>query len=150
MRQALLVVAVLGVALGFFYLIEAVRYPLGTAAQPGPGLYPLLVGVVLILSAVGMGREAFLRAPQGAVEWPAGKARPRVIAVGVSALGYSFLLPLLGHPLTAGLLALVVLQVMGARPWFLRVGVAVAIVLGSHYVFAVLLGVPLPAEVRLR
>jgi hypothetical protein len=41
MRQ---VIAVLSFLTGVLYLVEARRYPRGTMAQPGPGLYPLLVG----------------------------------------------------------------------------------------------------------
>jgi hypothetical protein len=36
--------------LGGAYLIESLNLPLGPAAQPGPGFFPLLVGIAMIAS----------------------------------------------------------------------------------------------------
>lgn len=82
-------------------------------AQPGPGLYPLLVGGLLVLSALGVGVEATRGRSQRTAEWPEGAARARVSAVAGATLGYIMLLPYVGHLLAAVLVTLVVLQVMG-------------------------------------
>lgn len=145
MRKALLATAALTAIVALIYLLEARRYPWGTESQPGPGLYPTLVGIVVILSALGLGVEAALRSSPGVVGWPVGPARWRVLAILGPTAGYVLLLPWLGHPLAGTLLMLGVLHVMGMRRrWLLKIAVAAAIGLGSHYVFTVLLGVPLP------
>ena len=150
MRKHLQVIAVLSFLTGVLYLVEAHRYPRGTMAQPGPGLYPLLVGGLLAFSALGVGLEAAHGRLPRSVPWPEGTARWRVSAVVVATLGYILLLPYTGHPLAAALVTLVTLQVMGLPSWPLKVTISLLVASGSHYVFAVLLGVPLPMGVWFR
>jgi putative tricarboxylic transport membrane protein len=147
MRRTLIVAAGLIGLLAVGYLAEARRYSFGTAAQPGPALYPLLVGALILVGCIGMALEAAKSHLQGEVEWPADGARWRVVAIVTSALGYVLLLPYLGHPIAGALLSLVVLQVMGLANWFLKVGIAVAVGLISFYLFATLLGTPLPTGI---
>ncbi len=135
---------------GLLYTAEALRYARGTAAQPGPGVYPLLVGALWLAGSVSTGLEAMLMDPGVRVEWPVGTARWRIVAIMAAVLGYAGLLPYLGHPVAATLVALVVLQVMGARDWRLKLGQALLLGLGSYYLFALVLGVPLPLGFGLR
>jgi hypothetical protein len=84
-------------------------------------------------------------APSGdAVAWPVGAARGRMIALVAASLGYVLLLPYIGHPLAGTVVTLVALELMGQRGWPLKIALALAVGLGSHYLFAVVLGVPLP------
>jgi putative tricarboxylic transport membrane protein len=145
MRTALLILAVAGLLLGGLYLAEAMRYPRGALAQPGPGLFPLLVGSLLLLSSAGIGAEAFFTREGRPVDWPAGAGLWRLITVGLATLAYTIVLPYAGHPLAGSLLVLTVLRVMGLRRWGVAVLLALAAGLGSYYLFGVLLGVPLPA-----
>jgi hypothetical protein len=145
MRRALLATAAVIAVAALGYLVEARRYPWGTESQPGAGVYPTLVGALVLVSALGLGIESALRPPGRVVEWPSGPARRRVLAILLPTVGYVLLLPWLGHPLAATLLLLAVLNVMGMRKhWALKLAVAAAIGLASYYVFGVLLGVPLP------
>ncbi len=144
MRRGLLAVAGSGVVVGSLYLAEALRYPRGSLAQPGPGLFPLLVGALLLVSAAAIGLEALLIRRDRPVDWPAGVRLRRFGLVGLATLGYIVLLPAIGHPLAGSLLLWVVLRVMGLRPWGLVVLLGVAMALGSYYLFGVLLGAPLP------
>lgn len=147
MRRALLATAAAGVLLALLYVAEGLRHPRGTLAEPGPGLYPLLVGTLLLLGSLGTGLEVLVRRPHGEVGWPEAAARWRMLALLAASLGYVVLLPYLGHPLAGTLVTLVVLEVMGLRRWPLKVGLALAVGLGSHYLFTVVLGVPLPAGI---
>jgi hypothetical protein len=61
--------------------------------------------------------------------------------------GYVVALPYLGHPVAGTLLTLAVLHTMGTRRWVVKIAGALAIGVGSHYVFAKLLGVPLPTGI---
>jgi putative tricarboxylic transport membrane protein len=139
-----------GVGVGLLalaYLIEAHRYSWGTTAQPGPGLYPTLVGLLLLASAGAVAREAWQRRPEPDADWPVGPARLRVIALLAPTAGYVVALPYLGHPVAGTLLTLAVLHTMGTRRWVVKIAGALAIGVGSHYVFAKLLGVPLPTGI---
>jgi putative tricarboxylic transport membrane protein len=144
MRKAVIATAAVGVILALAYLAEARRYSWGVPAQPGPGLYPTLVGLLMLLSSIGIAVEVVPGRGTGGVGWPAGRDRWRLMAILGSTAGYAVLLPYLGHPLAATLLTLVVLHAMGLRTWSAKIAVALTVGLGSQYVFAVLLGVPLP------
>ncbi|MBI2205817.1 MAG: tripartite tricarboxylate transporter TctB family protein [Candidatus Rokubacteria bacterium] len=145
MKRALVVTGALGVVLAALYLVEARRYSWGTIAQPGPGLYPVLVGCLLILGSVGIALEATLRPTGGHIDWPVGRARWRLMAILLPSLAYVLLLRYLGHPVAGTLLTLAVLHAMGMRRWPVKIVIALAVGGISHYVFTVVLGVPLPA-----
>lgn len=148
MHSALTGVGLTGVALGLAYLAEALRYPWGTAARPGPGLYPVLVGILLALSSLGVSLEGRRhREDRGDVSWPRGSARWRVLAALGASLGYVTLLPYVGHPVAGALAIAIVLRTMGMRPWWLVGSAAVGMALGAYYLFGVLLGVRLPTGV---
>lgn len=145
MRRAVAVSAVVGLALGTLYLLGALRYDRGTLAHPGPGVFPRVVAGLLLLAAIGTGLEAVLDHGTRPVAWPGARAGGRVIGLAAATTAYAVLLPVLGHPVGGGLLALVALRLMGLRPWWWALALAVALTGASHYLFTVWLGVPLPA-----
>ncbi len=145
MRRGLLVASLAGILLCIPYLAEGLRLPWGNGAQPGPGFYPFLVGVLLLVGCLGTGLEAALRPEDGEVNWPTAAAGGRVLAIALAALGYVAALRYLGHALSATLVTLVVLQVMGQRRWLSKIGLALLFGVGSYYLFGLLFGVPLPA-----
>ena len=134
---------------GLAYIVEALSYPRGTMAQPGPGLYPLLLGALILLSSLGTGLELLFRRfeKEEAAIWPRGASGRRLLFVLAASLAYGLLLPYLGHPFIATLVTLVVLQVMGVRSWPLKITIALLIGIGSYYLFGKLLAIPLPMGV---
>lgn len=143
MRAGALAVALLGAVLALVYMAGARRLGLGVLDEPGPGLYPLLVGVLLVIGAAGTAVEA-LAHPPGPAGWPEGAAGRRVLVLVAAVLGYAIAMPYAGHPLAGAIVTLVALEVMGLTGWPLKLGLAAAAGLASHYLFAVVLGVPLP------
>jgi hypothetical protein len=144
MQQAIVRLAVAGSVLSGLYLLETTRYSLGTLAQPGPGLFPLMVSGILLLGFVGMGIEALASASKAKVAWPTGAARRRVAAIASSCAAYAFSLPYLGHLIAGSLLALAVLHVMALRSWTVKVILSAGIGVGSYVLFGMVLGVPFP------
>ena len=144
MRKAVIALALAGFLLTAFYLLETSRYPLGTAAEPGPGSYPLLVSAVLLLGFIGSGIEAVYSDPKRTVQWPKGAARWRVLVVAGSVFGYALFLPLLGHCISGSLLIFAVLQAMKKGSWIKSIFLSLCFGVGSFYLFAVLLDLPLP------
>jgi hypothetical protein len=147
MRRALLGTLIVAMLLAVAYLAEAMRYPRGTMAQPGPGLFPLAVGALMLIAALGTGLEARSRKTWEEMDWPRGLDALRVLGVLAASLGYVLLLPHLGHPVAGTLVTLAVLQMMQLRSWVVKLTLSLVIGLGSYYLFAVLLGVPLPAGI---
>lgn len=149
--RAVIATAAVGTILAAFYIVVTLRSPWARATVTGSSFYPLLVGSLLLLGAVGTGLEEVFRRSQAqaseVVDWPSGSALQRVLAVTVAALGYATLLDYLGHLLVASLVALVVLHVMGTKSWLVKVPLSVALGIGSLYLFGSLLGIPLPAGI---
>lgn len=144
MRRAVAFAGLLGLTLGAFYLAEGLRYPLGTLAQPGPGLYPALIGALVVVGGLGTALEA-RHLPAGvACGWPRGPALRRVLALIAAAFAYVVVLPYVGHVIAAAPVTLTIMRVMGLRSWPKGMGLTLAMALGSYYLFAILLRVPLP------
>ena len=144
MQRALLGVSVIAIILSTFYLVGAIGYPMGTAEQPGPGRYPLLVGILLIIASVGNLVNTLLKPVTGRLELPGGKDLARVVAVTAGTIAYVVLLPYAGHLLASFVMVFVALQTMGLSSWPMKVGFTIAMALGSYYLFDIILMVPLP------
>lgn len=147
MTERLLALAVL-LASGA-YLVSALPLPMGTEARPGPGFFPVVVGtfacgaalafVVLAFRGGGAARPVEAGAPGGA---------GRVLATSAALVGFGLVLPWAGYPVMAAVFVTTVLRRLGAG-WAGAVTTGIAAAAGSHYLFAHLLGVPLPRGVWL-
>lgn len=127
------------------YVIVTLGYPRGISAQPGPGVYPLLVGLFLVIGCLGSSVEAWKKRSESVEKvWPQGSSRRRLLAILLASLSYIILLPYLGHPITGTLLMLVVFRVMRMKSWLVCIAVAATMGFGSYYLFKNLLGVQLP------
>ncbi len=83
MFRALPIVSFCFLVLGGVYLAGSLELPMGSAARPGAGLYPFLVGITLVaLSAPLFIRSLKLKETQQerAEPFPRGKDRQRVMA----------------------------------------------------------------------
>jgi hypothetical protein len=141
MAERLVALAVL--AASGIYLWTALPLAPGTAARPGPGFFPLGVGAFAGAVAVAWVVRAFRRAPAAAGAPLPPEAQRRVLATTGLLAAFCLLLPWTGYPVAAFLFAALLLRRLGARwPGALLTGVAAAAI--SYYVFAILLGVPLP------
>ncbi len=137
------------ILVALFYLATALGQPLGTRSQPGPGVYPILVGLLMLGSSLGLVLQAMRgrQATQPSIEWPTRLAGWRMLAVAGASAGYIFLIPYLGDTLAGIGAMLLVLRAMGMRRWWMASALAVGMALAFHYVFVALLSIPLPRGV---
>jgi putative tricarboxylic transport membrane protein len=129
------------------YLTQAMKLPLGTAAKPGAGFYPVAVAVFACVVALVASARAFLSPPAAGSAAPpeaVDAVRRRRVAGAVGALVvFCLALPWIGYPIAAFGFVSVVLWGLGGR-WTAALLMGVLSSAGSYYLFAVLLGVPLP------
>jgi putative tricarboxylic transport membrane protein len=147
-RAAVLAVCGLSALFAGVYLVEALRYPRGTAATPGPGLYPLFVAALILIGTVGSAVEG-LKQTTEEFDWPRGAVARRVAIVLAAVVAYLLLLLYLGHAISGTLSALVILRAMGMKSWPRSIGLALLAGLGSHLLFTLALDVPLPGGMLL-
>ena len=125
------------------YLAMALTFPLGTVARPGPGFFPVGVGVFLCLAAAALAMAGF-RSAAAPVPRLAPDERARVVATVAGLAGFCLLMPWLGYPACAFLFVALLLRRLGGSAWPVAVIIAALSALLTHYVFGILLGVPLP------
>jgi putative tricarboxylic transport membrane protein len=146
MIERLLAVAVLVASL--VYLANAWALPLGTAARPGAGFYPVGVGVfgaAVILAWVTIALRGRTAGHAGAI---AVDARGRVLATAGLLAGFCLALPWTGYPLAAFLFTGFLLRGLGSG-WAAALVIGAASALASYYGFGTMLGVPLPRGILL-
>jgi len=135
-------VAALTLIFGAAAAYESAKLPFGTVHNPGQGFVPWWTSVVIILLALILLMRA-LRLRSSAAREKSGRIT-RVAALLVVLAAYSFLLDPLGYPLCTFLLVLFMLRATDPQRWTVALGMALITAVGSHIVFAVWLGVPLP------
>lgn len=136
--------AALGLAFGLIYTYGATSYHIGTPGSPGPGTFPLAVGLLMVVTSAWCLVAEYWRpsAPPeglGANAW-------RVPVISVGLVTYMLLLKPAGFLLAAAALCAVLLLTLGRRPWWVAVGSALVAGGAAYYLFGAL-GVPLPMGV---
>ncbi|MBI5969056.1 MAG: tripartite tricarboxylate transporter TctB family protein [Deltaproteobacteria bacterium] len=144
MQRSVLGVNITALLLSALYLVGALGYPMGTLDRPGPGLYPLFTGILLVIASIGSLVTNLLNQLEKKINFPRGKDLGRVLTVIGGTIAYVLLLPYAGHLLASMAIVFIVLQTMGLPSWPLKIGFTIAIALGSFYLFDTLLSVPLP------
>jgi putative tricarboxylic transport membrane protein len=144
MRERLCALGFLGVSGA--YLVGALAFPVGSLAKPGPGFFPVAVGVFLCVAAAILAITARRgRSPAPAVDATPAAARTRVAVTVVGLVGFCLLLPWVGYPICAFLFVTLLLRRLGDIGWTGAAATAALASAATFYLFGVLLGVPLPA-----
>lgn len=128
------------------YLVMAWDMPRGTLASPGPGLFPVGVGIAAVVISAYVLIEALLgKSESGPIDFPKGQGL-KVSGIFVATLiAYILLLPFLGQYLASCLYAVAFIRFGGKVSWVRSVIVGAIIALGLTFVFQELLGLNLPS-----
>jgi putative tricarboxylic transport membrane protein len=132
--------ALVALAVGVAGAVLANGYGLGSLREPGPGLWPFVLSVViaalaLILLVFGrrlIDSEAFTRS----------SALPLIGAI--SFIGFGLLLPLIGFEIPALVLCVIWLRFLGHESWRSTLVISVATTAVFYFLFLYGLRIPLP------
>jgi hypothetical protein len=120
---------------------QSAQYPMGSLAEPGPGYLPFALGVALAffgaLVAAAGGRSPEFR-------WRRFDDGLKGLAILAGLAFAALALERLGYRITIAVLLVYYLGAVERRPWVTTLVLAVAVPVGTYYVFARLLRVPLP------
>ena len=131
-------------AVGLFFVWQASGLDLGTVGLPGPGFFPLVLGLLLALAAGAViVRVVRLRGERETT----GLGHVRVILTFVALLLVAPLFERLGAVVTLGAFAAAVVVIVGRVHWLAAVIGSAAAMAVAWYFFKVLLGVQLPAGI---
>jgi len=129
---------------GALVALQSWQYPIGSLAEPGAGYLPFALGIALgvfgaLIVAAG-GRSPPFR-------WERFGDGLKGLAILAGLAFAALALERLGYRITIAVLLLYYLGVVERRAWITTLVLTVVVSLGSHYVFARLLRVPLPIGV---
>lgn len=138
-------------AVGIGYEVMAMSMPVGGFGSPGPGLFPMLVGAALILTAAACLVQNLVstKSPAATIDQPAlpenavvehGKAWMLVAAL----ILYVAALKPVGFPVALTLLLLASVRIFGYRDWLRNLAMSLLMTGIAYVVFIVWLKVPLP------
>ena len=128
---------------------RSLAMPIGTFRMAGSGMFPLCLGIALMLLALLWLATLLLgRRPAADDDGKTAAAPPGAIGqmlrfFGASALAV-FGLNILGYPLTSFLLMLALLRILGLRRPIFLVTLPLLTAAGSYLIFVYFLKIPLP------
>jgi hypothetical protein len=134
---------------GMVTIILALRMTIGTFRAAGTGLFPLLLGILLmILSGLFLlnlllQKEKELEEKEGPVEAAPGSLKPVILFLGMMALATLFFNSL-GYPLIAFLLMVALLKILGMKRWAPNILLSFITSVASYFLFVQWLKIPLP------
>jgi putative tricarboxylic transport membrane protein len=132
--------ALVGIAVGVGGAVLAYGYGLGSLREPGPGLWPFVVSVLIavlsvILLVVGRGltdSEAFTR------------SSALTLIGAVTFVAFGLLMPLTGFEIPALALCVIWLRFLGGESWRNTVVIGVLTTAAFYFLFLYGLQIPLP------
>jgi hypothetical protein len=131
------------IGVSIFVCMEAIRMSLGSFRSPGPGLYPLILGLILGIFAILLGLSVLFRHDGQKKRTSTASNMGQVWAIIVTLLIYSALLPLAGYSVATFLLLASLFQIGGIRSWIYSGSLAVIFTLTTEGL-AIVFGIPLP------
>jgi putative tricarboxylic transport membrane protein len=135
--------ALIPLALGVFGLVNGLRFGVGDPRDPGPGMWPLMMSVALIVGSLVL--LAFERDEHDYEKYTRGAV---LNLYGVlSLVAYVLIFSNLGFELaTAGVTAFW-LKVLGGETWRSTILVTLLVTVVAYLLFVTLLGAPIPRQI---
>ena len=155
MKIGSVVFAGLILAVGLVYEIMALKMPQGRLSYPGPGLFPMIIGIFLEATALGCLLQEILPRKRGAgpsssslpnqdAAAPANRNVIKTFQLMALMIGYTLVLKPLGFLISICTFMVVAIRIFGYRRWVPALAMA-AVIAGISYVsFVLWLKVPLP------
>ena len=144
MRKANFIVSGVFTAFAIFIIAVSLTYPPSNHGVPGPGMFPIIIASLIILSALSlfittlrMGKEA---------DTSVDLKSKNVVNVYVTMVGlvlYFILLPLVGFVTTSIVMLILYIKWFSKRPWWRTILISVIFVLAIFFLFGSVLNVPM-------
>ena len=133
---------------GGITVLLSLGMPLGTFRNAGTGMFPLSLGILLMILSGAFTLEIFFQGKEERVRKEASiesseSPIPLVLFLGTMALATLFF-NRLGYPLVSFLLMAALLRILGMKRWGLNILISVMTAVGSYFLFVKWLNIPMP------
>lgn len=134
---------VMFLVVGVGFAIGATNYAFGTSAKPGPGYFPLLLGIIMaLLGALVLFKALTIESdggdPIGAIAW-----KPLLLILGAVVL-FGLSIPYFGLVVTVPLLVVIASMAGDEFHWPSAIATSAVLTLGSYLAFVKALGLTIP------
>ncbi len=132
-------------AAGLAVMIVSYRMSLGTLHAPGPGMFPFILGLLLLVVSLPILVHSMAASTKNNEPgiW-SGIEKKNVVIIVASLIAYVLLLEKVGFLITAFLFLLVLFWVFDPRRWILALGVSALTAAVTYCLFVLILQVELP------
>ena len=126
----------------------SLKMPIGTFRMAGTGMFPLCLGILLIILSgtfilkLLLQEKKILLKKESTVEI-SGSRKPMIYFLGAMVLA-TLLFNQLGYPLISFLLMLGLLRILGMKRWALNILLSFMTAVASYFLFVQWLQIPLP------
>jgi len=142
---------IVGIVIFLFGLITtflSLKMPIGTFRMAGSGMFPLCLGILLMILSGIFVLRIFAQGKEEQVEKEASvqssdSPMQLTLFLGTMVLATLFF-NRLGYPLTSFLLLLGLLRILGIKRWGLNILISVVTAVGSYFLFVKWLDIPMP------
>jgi putative tricarboxylic transport membrane protein len=126
----------------------SLKMPIGTFRMAGTGMFPLCLGILLMILSGAFILKIFFQSKGGKVkkEVPIESSESPIqliLFLGTMVLATLFFNQL-GYPLTSFLLMGALLRILGIKRWGLNILISVVTAVGSYFLFVKWLDIPMP------
>jgi putative tricarboxylic transport membrane protein len=139
-RRQNIIATAIPLAIGVVAAILSWRLGVGDLADPGPGLWPLVVSVAMVVIAAVL----VVRSRPTGGEERFGRGAVIVVVAAGSLIGYALLFERVGFEIPTVALLVLWLKVLGRESWRMTVAVSLGVSVALYLLFITGLGVSLP------
>lgn len=148
MNRDEIVVGIVIFIFGGITALLSLRMPIGTFRMGGPGLFPLFLGIILMILSGAFVSKILFQGKEEQVKKEASIESSEspiqlILFLGAMALATLFF-DQLGYPLISFLLMVALLRILGIKRWGLNILISVVTAVGSYFLFVKWLNIPMP------
>ena len=148
MNRDEIVVGIVIFVFGGITALLSLRMPIGTFRTSGTGMFPLFLGILLMILSGAFVLKIFFQGKEEQVKKDAsiessGSPIQLILFLGAMALATLFFNQL-GYPLISFLLMVALLRILGIKRWRLNILISVVTAVGSYFLFVKWLDIPMP------
>jgi hypothetical protein len=143
--------AIVGIVIFLFGAITtllSLRMPIGTFRMAGTGMFPLFLGILLMILSGAFVLKFFFQGKEEQVKKETSIESSEspiqlILFLGAMALATLFFNQL-GYPLISFLLMVALLRILGIKRWGQNILISVVTAVGSYFLFVKWLDIPMP------
>jgi putative tricarboxylic transport membrane protein len=143
-----IVVGIVILLFGAITTLLSLKMPIGTFRMAGTGMFPLLLGLLLMILSGAFILTIFFQGQKGQVKKEASiesSDSPIQLILFLGAMASATLFfNQLGYPLTSFLLMVALLRILGIKRWGLNILISVVTAVASYFLFVKWLDIPMP------